>query len=237
MTIVYPLGKGSVLKDYELRMSLRSIEKYLTGYDKVVIVGEVPDWIQNIEHIPAGDHSKIGDENIMRKLTKACNDARVSDTFLYANDDHYLMTMFHVNHFPNFYHSTLEDYFKKRGPDIYGRRADHTATRLKEQGHPTKFFDVHTPILIQKEDFIKNVTEAPWDKTSFLVKSLYANSFNLEGTEEPDYKLQQPPQRPVKVFSTFPHMKCSVTRYLREHFPNISKYEKYEIGADLKQST
>lgn len=230
MTVVYPLGKGSVLKDYELRMSLRSIEKHLTGFDKVIIVGDLPDWIQNIEHIQAGDPSKIGDENIMKKLTKACNDPRVSDPFLYFNDDHFLMTYFQAETLPNFYHSTLDDYFKKRGPDIYGRRADNTAKRLKEKGFPTKFFDTHTPISIDKESFIKNVSEAPWDKTSFLVKSLYANSINIEGTEEPDYKLQQPPQRPVKVFSTFPHMKCSVTRYLKEQFPTISKYEKYEIG-------
>ena len=40
MDVVYILGKGSVWKDNEIRYSLRSIEKHLTGFDRVFIVGQ-----------------------------------------------------------------------------------------------------------------------------------------------------------------------------------------------------
>ena len=52
MTVVYVLGTGSKWKNYELLYSLRSIEKNLKGFTDVVIVGELPSWIQNVIHIP-----------------------------------------------------------------------------------------------------------------------------------------------------------------------------------------
>jgi hypothetical protein len=229
MTIVYPLGNGSILKNFELRMSLRSIEKNLSGFTDVAIVGDFPAWGHNLYHIQAMDPYKIGDQNIMYKLSLACKDEKVSDPFLYFNDDHYLLTQFDAPTFPNLYHSTLEKYFKLRGPDVYGKRAESTLKHLQEKNLPTKFFDIHTPILIHKQAFIQNVVNAPWDRTSFLAKSLYANSLSLEGIEELDCKLAQPPQVKAKVFSSFPHMKASVTRFLVEQFPKMSNFEKYSI--------
>ena len=52
MDIVIPLGTGSRWQNNELRFALRSIEKYLTGYDKIFIIGECPSYLQNIIHIP-----------------------------------------------------------------------------------------------------------------------------------------------------------------------------------------
>lgn len=54
--ILIPLGTGSRHQDFELRMCLRSIEKHLTGYGNIFIVGDKPDWIQNVIHIPAKDN-------------------------------------------------------------------------------------------------------------------------------------------------------------------------------------
>ena len=55
LDIVIPLAKDKRTNYYELRMTLRSIEKNLTGYRNIIIIGERPTWITNIIHIPLPD--------------------------------------------------------------------------------------------------------------------------------------------------------------------------------------
>lgn len=224
--IVIPIGKGSVLKDFEIRFCLRSIEKYLTGVGKVWIIGHCPEWIQNVNHIPASDPYDIPDRNIMHKLTIAAEHPEVSDNWVMFNDDHFLLHQFDAATFPSYYYQNLDVYLKQRGIDAYGKRALATMKHLQDQNLPTKHFDIHTPILYNKEFFLKFVSSLNWEKQSYIIKSLYANSLKIEGTEEKDHKLNAPPQQNVKVFSTYPHMRASVTRFLMEQFPQKSKYER-----------
>jgi hypothetical protein len=55
MDLVYVLGSGSRWGDNELRYSLRSVEKHLKGYNNVYLVGDKPDWVRNVTHIPKQD--------------------------------------------------------------------------------------------------------------------------------------------------------------------------------------
>lgn len=231
MDIVYALGKGSVLKDFELRMSLRSVEKYLSGYGEVWIIGERPEWLQNIQHKPLPDSHKISDTNIMRKIEAACQTAEITDEFAFFNDDHYLLHPFEAATFPYFHKGLLDTYVANRQNDGYGRRAANTLKFLKANNLPTKHFDIHTPIIYNKELFLKHVVNAvDWgNKDGFIIKSLYANALNIEGVEEEDNKMNHPPTSNIKVFSSFPHMKASVTRFLTEQFPEKSKFERTGI--------
>ena len=52
---LYVLGSGSEYNNLELRLSLRSIDKYAHNLGRVFIVGEKPDWIKNVIHIPVKD--------------------------------------------------------------------------------------------------------------------------------------------------------------------------------------
>lgn len=224
--IVIPLGKGSVLKNFELRFCLRSIEKHLTGYRNIWIIGERPEWSQNVNHIPATDRYDISDRNIMAKLTLAAEHPEISHDWIMFNDDHFLLAPFEAATFPYYYHQNLDVYLKQRGIDAYGKRALATMKHLQDQNLPIKHFDIHTPILYNKELFLKFVSSLNWEKQSYIIKSLYANSLKIEGTEEKDHKLTAPPNGNLKVFSTYPHMKASVTRFLTEQFPQKSKYER-----------
>jgi hypothetical protein len=230
MTVVYPLGNGSVLKNFELRMSLRSIEKHLSGYTDVWIIGEKPDWIQNINHIPFIDHmERPSDYNIMKKISCACEQPEVTESFLMFNDDHFLLSPFRSQTFPYYYYSTLQAHIKKRGMDAYGKRMNNSLQHLLKNDLPTKHFDIHTPIIYNKDLFLKNVTALDWNiPHAYVIKSLYANSLRIEGEEIPDNKVSQPPQR-GKIFSTYPHIKASITRFLVEQFPKMSKYERVGI--------
>jgi hypothetical protein len=230
MDIVYTLGTGSKYKNHELRFSLRSIEKFLTGYRKVWIVGECPDWLRNVNHIPATDSGKNPDHSIMLKITEACNHPDVSEDFLFFNDDHFLLSPFDAPEFPYYSHGTLTSYVKNRGLDGYGRRANNTLQSLTKRGLTSQYFDVHTPIRYNKKAFLEVVTSQNWDRTDgFIIKSLYANALNIEGIEQKDGKLNSLPGKDVRIFSTYPHVKSAIWRFLQEKFPTMSKFEHYGI--------
>lgn len=116
MDIIYPLRKASRYNDIEIRMSLRSVETYLLKFNKVFIIGHLPEWCQNVVHIPAQDQHAIPDRNIHEKILLACNHPDLSDDFLFFNDDHYLLSFFEAPGFPYYYSKTLDEYVKKQEP-------------------------------------------------------------------------------------------------------------------------
>jgi len=58
MDIVYVLGSGSEWDDNEIRFSLRSVEKYLTGVGNVYIIGKKPNFLKDIIHRSVPDSYK-----------------------------------------------------------------------------------------------------------------------------------------------------------------------------------
>jgi hypothetical protein len=84
--VVYVLGTGSKWKNNELRFSLRAIEKNLTGYRDIYVIGENPGFLQNVIHIPYPDELPgNADGNIARKVLRACREKKLSDNFLFIN--------------------------------------------------------------------------------------------------------------------------------------------------------
>jgi hypothetical protein len=210
MDIVYPLGKGSLYNNFELRMSLRSLEKHLANMGEVWIIGEKPEWLQNVHHIHKHDINTVPDRNMMEKLKVACETPEISEEFLMVHDDHYLLADFDANTFPYFYSEDLKEYVAKRFDQGYGQRAKNSLQHLTEKGLPT----------------------LPWATTrqGFIIKSVYSNSTGVIPTLEKDYKINSHPLHSnVKVMSSFPHMRAAVTRFLMETFPTKSRYESSGI--------
>ena len=69
--ILYILGRGSKHDDKELRLSLRCLENNADGFDRVFIVGNCPDWVQNVVHIPAED-TWTAENNAFQKILNIC---------------------------------------------------------------------------------------------------------------------------------------------------------------------
>lgn len=192
--IVIPLGdgsNGSRWEDNELKYSLRSLEKYARNFGKVFIVGARPrfKW-QNLNHIPAKD--RFGHErNIMEKFMIAANCPHVSDNFMMWNDDYFLRSEIDCAAYPNYYSSTIEHYMERRSRyDGYRISMENTARILKKQTLPRLMFDIHCPMIYNKQKFIEIMSRADWRVgNGYIVKSLYANSLRLEGEEMSDLKL------------------------------------------------
>ena len=101
--VIYVLGTGSRWHNNEIRFSLRSLEKNLMGFRRVFVVGECPGFLQNVIHIPATDifNPQVNaDGNIINKVLTACADERISDDFLFINDDHLVLKPIAVSEVP-----------------------------------------------------------------------------------------------------------------------------------------
>lgn len=191
MDVVYPLGKKSRWDNNELRYSLRSIEKHLTGVDKIYIVGERPDFLQNVIHIPYEDTYACKETNIYKKVLRACQEESLSQEFLFFNDDHFILRDFNVDEFPFFYKSDLYATIQKLRPtNRYRKYLDKTMRVLHSLRLPTKNFDTHTPIIYNKQTFLEIMPKYDWEhRIGYVVKSLYANTLRIEGQREPDCKI------------------------------------------------
>lgn len=222
--IVIPLGTGSHHDNIELLYSLRSLEKHVT-FDKVWIVGELPRWVKNVNHIPFPDDPKrCSDYNIMNKITVATMIGALSEDFLFMNDDHFFLQPMDASKMPYYYCDTLQTFITHRGLDTYGRRVKNTLKLLLSKNLPTKYFDIHYPIIYNKSLFLNTVTNQDWTDP-FIIKSLYCNSLNIEGEFAKDNKLNDPPRTAMKVFSTMPRIKGSILQFLRANFPTKSRFE------------
>jgi len=224
--VVYTVKKGgSRSDDKELMYSLRSIEKHLKNYRNIYIIGHKPDFIQNVIHIPAEDQSPIPDTNILRKLYLACDNPDISDSFLFFNDDHYLLHDFDAPTFPYYYCSTLKEYLKRRARDGYGTRCTNTMKYLQGQKLPTKHFDIHYPIIYEKAKFKQCFERIPPIYNGYILKSIYANTLNINGVEIRDCKYTNPPTKKDICYSTHPKPTSNVWKFLEERFPDKSKFE------------
>lgn len=233
--VVYVLGTGSRFHNNEIRFSLRSIEKHLSNYRKIWIVGEHHPMLENVNFVPFPDKTSMSDTNIMHKVSHACQHPEITDDFLFFNDDHYLLADFDAPTFPYFYSKSMEEYLRRRPQDGYRRRVKNTYKYLQSKGLPTKFFDTHTPIIFNKAKFLEHVNTGPdWSSpTSFVVKSIYANSLNIEGVLRADWKKMSAPEG-VEIFSTTPRVSAAVQRFLLERFPKRCKFELCDFGQEAK---
>ena len=188
--LVYVL-KDNPPRTRELRYSLRSVQRYLTGYGGVFIVSvNIPTRITGVEHVYAVDNlGLLKDSRIFEKVLAACNDGRISEKFLFMNDDHFLCRPCHAPDFP-FYNKG--DLLLAEGrTDPYGMRLLRTGQDLQARGLPTVHFDIHTPILYDKAKFLTMASSFKWrEPPGYVVKSLYGNFNRLDSVYLNDLKAE-----------------------------------------------
>ena len=79
----------------ELKYSLRSLESFLLEDFRVWIVGDLPDWIRDVEHIPHTRCEGMNQNTTFDAITKLllfCNHPDTLDEFIRMYDDIYLIS-------------------------------------------------------------------------------------------------------------------------------------------------
>lgn len=222
MDIVYILGSGSVWEDNEIRFSLRSVEKNVSDLHSVFVVGECPDWMKNVVHIPAKDLFSRKWRNGYHKIKIACNDDRITSDFLLMNDDFFIIKEIEAKNYPYYYNKQLPLSINK------------TALFLKKKKRGFQNFSVHRPFRYNKEEFL-SMPELPIWELGFSVRSFYANYYRKKGVpskdplfsplqSEKDYNLICSQYTDFSVFSST--VKNPVfKRWILSQFPVPSRFE------------
>jgi hypothetical protein len=190
--ICIPLNNRSTQRNLELRYCLRSIEKHLHGAGNVFIIGHMPGWVTGCIHIPAEEdpRNRFRDRNIMNKMMAACKDDRVSDDFLMVHDDHFLLADYEAGVFP-YYHSGL----MVPGEGQYGMTKLNTQSLFAADGEAINNYDIHCPILFNKERFARSVAKVDWSVWyGYCLKTLYCVMNGIEGEHMEDLKIRMPLQ-------------------------------------------
>jgi hypothetical protein len=238
--VVIPLGKGSTWENNELRYSLRSIEKHLKNYRNIYIVGECPNWIQNVIHIPFTETGHPS-RNIMEKVKAACEHDDITKLFLFTNDDIFFLKDQDAVTYPFYHRGGLQEAVPKNKGNWYQEYVLETIAVLHDRNLGAWNYDLHCPIRYNKYTFREVMAQYDWNK-KLVVKSIYCSTLGIEGEYMDDCKIagrmaEWHLRKKIEgrhVFSIgdrclLPFGKeqeSSVKKLLNELYPNPSKYER-----------
>ena len=183
--VIIPLNNRSTVKNLELKFALRGIQKYLKGLGKVFVIGECPDYLQNIIHIPHEDdpRSRFKERNVANKMIAACKDQRISENFLMWHDDHFLLQELQAGTFPLVHHGKINP-----GPGQYGETKKNTMALF---GGDINDHDSHCPILLNKKKFLNTIPKIDWSKWyGYCLKTVYCIQNGIKAEYYPDLKIR-----------------------------------------------
>lgn len=229
--IVVPLGGKCSWQDNELRFSLRGIEKYLTGYGKIFIVGSKRKWLTNVEYIDCQEHYTSKQSSIYGKLAAAAKDDRVSDPFCMFNDDHFLLKPLDLKDL-KYYKSGTVKHLMALSEGVYKNCVRHTYRHLESNGWQSDNFDIHVPIIYEKEKIL-GLADEDWSR-DHIIKSLYCNKYGIKGEEMKDLVIGVPLPKPDvlkaiegRLFFSINEggTNWAVKEVLKELYPDKSKFE------------
>ena len=235
--IVIPLGSESFSNNLELRLALRSINRFAAGAGNIWIVGEtIPHWLQNIRHLPIPDkHRHNKDANIIDKLSAAVNEKDLTSRFVFWSDDQAALHRFIVkNMVPVFNRRKRKDFTRER---MWHRRMRNTFDFLQQNNINLNWnWDSHVPQIMEKSLFKKLMESVDYQKPpGYCVNTLY---FGLARTpprlEQSRIKTtceaeQNYPFLPAeRLFLGYNDAACrgNLLQLLMQYLPQRSIYEK-----------
>ena len=228
-----------ILKDdiatEELRYSLRSIEQNFP-HRFVWFVGGQPKGLKPdrlLRHNQFGANKWLKIKSSMLEVVKQ---EELSDEFFLFNDDFFVTKPFEKE-FVNFTDRTLTDRiedFRRENSHLnrYARTLVQTEEELKAQGHETLNFEVHLPML-----FEKNKVEAALHSCfSPQMRSIYGNITGCKVIDRRDVKVNSLSDIPYGTDfvstndTTFTY--GNVGMYIRDLFKEPSRFEQNGQGVE-----
>lgn len=229
LDIVYCVKEGNTSE--ELRYSLRSLKNM--PHKKVYIYGGCPDWVnkKTVKHIPISQTMGNKWLNTRQLLAEIVKNPDISDNFIWFNDDFFIMH--EVENLDYMYNRTL---LERAGDFLrgttyvskYSHRLIDASNALEQNDKPTKNFELHVPIIFNKQKLAKIIEQYP---TIGATRSLYCNTYVKEAIDRPDVKIYAAmsfPNPKIEFLSTSDASFAigQVGKYLKYLFREPCKYEK-----------
>lgn len=234
--VVIPLADFSRHDDMELKFTLRSIEKYLTGYRDIYIIGKKRTWLKDVKYINAPDISGSKARTIYSKVMAAASNEDVTESFIAWSDDCFLLKPLDTKDFKHWAYSDLKT-LSAKSKGVYQYTVSQTMNYCKKKGWPITNFNIHAPIVYEKEKFL-SLADEDWTK-EMILKSIYCNKYQLDAIEMKDLVFRMPMRRGEirtavagRTFFAISETGTNeaVKDVLGELFPLPSKYEKYDTN-------
>ena len=172
-TVVIPYVKNKA-QGNELKMTLRSFDKFLRFGVNVVIIGDREEWMSDvvtvIEHECVSDNPQI---DVLEKLKLAIAADEVTDKFIWSNDDIYLVAPVMLAHIevPKNKGILRPELYK----GIYRDNMERTVALLAD--FPKLDFGTHTPVVYEKQSLVDMFERFPELNTGgYLISSVYFNT-------------------------------------------------------------
>ncbi|MDD3079081.1 MAG: hypothetical protein PHH37_08255 [Paludibacter sp.] len=167
MDIVYLFRGGSTS---ELLFSLKSVHQFVTGFDSIFVVGTVVN-IPFVKNIVKEYNTGNRYLNVYSKLEDVCNNEDISNDFLLMNDDFIFTKSIDLLKYKTKYLSDLTYNSNDNRSTLFG----NTIGYLTENNLTTHNFDVHAPMIFNKNNFLR----MPCSKDSYMYsfRSLYGNIY------------------------------------------------------------
>ena len=251
--VVYPYAAGGETWE-EIRYSIRSIAKNFLNLRNIWIIGDIPEWAENVHHIkkirPYQDSDQAKNFDYTHSIFLAAMQPDISDFFLVVNDDHHLLA-------PKTAQSIEETPIVRENMDIYtpDERDTHdrawqamlwnTYDRLKESGMSGWNYENHVPVLVSKERILHCWSYFGYGTGELVWKTAYFNMFPPDAergwlSETTDLKagfydkgfsykdIKKQGDAAIYMSYNDKGMNTNLKRYLQERFPDPSKYETSE---------
>lgn len=173
-TVVIPYCK-EFAQGRELLFALRSWYEKTFFPANLVIIGDREDWFGEeifvIEHQRTSDNPQI---DTMEKLKLAIESPEVTERFIWANDDIYLVNRVALAHIeiPKVLGELKPEKFK----GTYAENMSRTVMLLDKFGLPKLNYGTHTPVLFEKFKLVEMLERFPEAESGVLFSSLYFNS-------------------------------------------------------------
>lgn len=174
--LVYLLGTGSKWDNNELRYSLRSIELCFTNVGQVWIIGEVPNWLRNVRHVPYREVPNQTALNIAGKICFAAKQKELTTEFVLMSDDYFMLDQMNAETIPVYYQGSLQQHiYQLPRSNFYKTVLKNTVEYLEKNNRATMDYNVHAPMIMN----IAMVPAAiPLGSKPIASKSVYGNFCN-----------------------------------------------------------
>lgn len=215
----------------ELRYSLRSVEKNFP-HNRVWIFGGKPIGVHPDKQFPIVQQGKTKWDRVRGLWGLICENPDITDRFVIFNDDFFVLEP--VTELPFYSNGSLEALAKRiikknnGKPTFYTNRIMTAAKLLKEAGCTTHSFEMHMPMLIDKDYMLATREKFPGAPAS---RSLFGNYNELTPCKAKDNKivtLRGLPKKGQTFLSTEDRSfsEGEVGKYIRDLFPVKSRWEK-----------
>lgn len=243
-TVVIPYVKNKA-QGNELKMALRSFDKFLRFGVNVVIIGDREEWMSDvvtvIEHECVSDNPQI---DVLEKLKLAIAADEVTDKFIWSNDDIYLVAPVMLAHIevPKNKGILRPELYK----GIYRDNMERTVALLAD--FPKLDFGTHTPVVYEKQSLVDMFERFPELNTGgYLISSVYFNTLFPEFdpissielnwqsdnialsivSKQPDHKkFQELVSKKIFLNNAESGYSDFLMKYLLEMFPDKSEFEE-----------